>query len=86
MITPDHRGELEAGGYDRAAVSAAIAERATTRDGRPAFESADDVLVVAAGGAGLYSYVFPTWCAGGHRNRAVTVPVEIGQACALPGA
>ncbi len=85
VITPDHIGELAAAGHDRASVAAAIADRAQTRDGRPAFESADDVLVVAAGGAGLYSYVFPTWCAGGHRNRAVTVPVEIGQACAIPG-
>lgn len=86
VITPDHRGELEAAGYDRAAVSTAIAERATTRDGRPAFGSPDDVLVVAAGGAGLYSYVFPTWCAGAHRSQAVTMPIEIGQACAIPGA
>ena len=85
VITPDHRGELAEAGHDRTSVATAIAERARTRDGRPAFESPDDVLVVAAGGAGLYSYGFPTWCAGGHRNRAVTVPVEIGQACAIPG-
>jgi len=85
VITPDHRSELEAAGHDRSSVAAALAERCATRDGRPAFESPDDVLIVAAGGAGLYSYVFPTWCAGGHRNRAVTMPVEIGQACAIPG-
>ena len=59
-------------------------ERARTRDGRLAFESADDVLLVAAGGSGLYSYVFPTWCAGANRNRAVTRPIDIGQACAIP--
>lgn len=86
VITPDHAGELAAAGHDRSSIAAAIAERASTRDGRPAFGSPDDVLVVAAGGAGLYSYVFPTWCAGGHRNRAVSRPVEIGQACAIPGA
>jgi hypothetical protein len=85
VITPDRAGELAAAGHDRASISAAIADRARTRDGRPAFASADDALVVAAGGAGLYSYVFPTWCAGAHRSRAVTRPVEIGQACALPG-
>ena len=33
---------------------------------------------------GLYSYVFPTWCAGANRNRAVTHPIDIGQACAIP--
>ena len=41
-------------------------------------------LLVAAGGSGLYSYVFPTWCAGANRNRAVTRPIDIGQACAIP--
>ncbi len=86
VITPDHAGELASAGHDRSSIAAAITERARTRDGRPAFGSPDDVLVVAAGGAGLYSYVFPTWCAGGHRNRAVSRPVEIGQACAIPGA
>lgn len=85
VITPDHLGELAAAGYDRAAISTAVAERALTRDGRPAFGGADDVLLVAAGGAGLYSYVFPTWCAGGHRNQAVSMPIDIGQACAIPG-
>lgn len=86
VVTPDHSGELAAAGHDRTSIAAAIADRAQTRDGRAAFESPDDVLVVAAGGAGLYSYVFPTWCAGGHRNRAVSRPIEIGQACAIPGA
>ena len=85
MITPDHTGELASVGHDRSSIATAIAARAQTRDGRPAFGSADDVLVVAAGGAGLYSYVFPTWCAGGHRNRAVSREVAIGQACAIPG-
>ena len=85
VITPDHAGELASAGHDRSSIATAIAARAQTRDGRPAFGSADDVLVVAAGGAGLYSYVFPTWCAGGHRNRAVSREVAIGQACAIPG-
>jgi hypothetical protein len=26
----------------------------------------------------------PTWCAGPHRNRAVSVRVETEQACAVP--
>ena len=86
VITPDHAGELASAGHDRSSIAAAITKRARTRDGRPAFGSPDDVLIVAAGGAGLYSYVFPTWCAGGHRNRAVSRPVEIGHACAIPGA
>ncbi|MEM9201916.1 MAG: hypothetical protein AAGC53_09655 [Actinomycetota bacterium] len=85
VLTPDHRSELAAAGHDRMSVATAIAERATMRNGGPAFNRPDDVLIVAAGGAGLYSYVFPTWCAGAHRSHAVTLPVEIGQACAIPG-
>ena len=84
VLTPDHIGELATAGHDRSSTAGAIVERATTRDGRPAFESVGDVLLVAAGGSGLYSYVFPTWCAGANRNRAVTRPIDIGQACAIP--
>ncbi|MEM9521796.1 MAG: hypothetical protein AAGA37_20980 [Actinomycetota bacterium] len=85
VLTPDHRSELDSAGHDRSSVAAAIAERAAMRNGNPAFACPDDVLIVAAGGAGLYSYVFPTWCAGAHRSRAVSKPIEIGQACAIPG-
>lgn len=49
------------------------------------FATPDDVLVLVAGGGGLYSTVFPTWCAGGHRNRAISVAVELDQSCAIPG-
>ena len=48
------------------------------------FEQPEDLLVFVAGGGGLYSVVFPSWCAGPHRNRAVTVPIEVGQACEIP--
>lgn len=50
----------------------------------PCFASPDDILVVVAGGAGMYSVVLPSWCAGPHKNRAVTVAIEIDQACELP--
>jgi hypothetical protein len=49
------------------------------------FAKADDVLVLVAGGVGLYSVVMPTWCAGSHRNTAISVEVETDQACAIPG-
>jgi len=48
------------------------------------FRSNEDLLVFVAGGGGLYSVVFPTWCAGPHKNRAVTVEIEVGQACVIP--
>lgn len=43
-----------------------------------------DILVLMAGGAGIYSTVFPSWGAGGHGNPAVSVRVELGQACEVP--
>ena len=49
------------------------------------FNAPEDLLVFVAGGGGLYSVAFPTWCAGPHVNRAVTVEIEVGQACEIPG-
>jgi len=49
------------------------------------FRDPEDVVVLVAGGGGLYSAVFPSWCAGPHRNRAVTIEIEVGQACEIPG-
>lgn len=51
----------------------------------PCFSRPEDVLVLVAGGVGLYSVVMPTWCAGSHRNSPVSVAVELDQACAIPG-
>lgn len=64
-----------------AAVQAAVPADRTV----PCFRSPDDVLVLVAGGGGLYSAVLPSWCAGPHRNRAVTVEIELDQACEVPG-
>ncbi len=46
-----------------------------------AFRSHEDILVMVAGGTGLYSMVMPTWCAGPHRNRYVTRKVELDAYC-----
>ena len=51
---------------------------------RHCFTSAADILVITAGGNGLYSMVMPSWCAGPHRNRAVSVAVETSQFCEIP--
>lgn len=45
------------------------------------FASPDDLLIFVAGGGGLYSAAFPSWCAGPHRNQSVTVEIETDQAC-----
>lgn len=41
----------------------------------PSIKDPSQVLVVVAGGTGLYSMVMPSWGAGPHNNRAVTVPI-----------
>ena len=46
----------------------------------------EKILIVAAGGTGLYSMVMPTWCAGAHSNSAVHAKIELDQACEVPWA
>jgi len=102
ILNPDHAAALAAFGHTRESIAAAIAERAVNTgatlnaaaSGRPraadarypCFTDAADVLVLVAGGGGLYSVALPSWCAGPHKNRAVTVEVEVDQACEIPGA
>jgi hypothetical protein len=52
---------------------------------RHAFTGPEQVLVMMAGGSGLYSMVMPTWCAGTHRNSPSSVVVEDNFFCELPG-
>jgi hypothetical protein len=44
----------------------------------------DDVLVLTAGGNGLYSAVMPSWAVGPHKNRAVSKKVALNEACDVP--
>ncbi|MGF1596305.1 MAG: hypothetical protein ACFCVK_05145 [Acidimicrobiales bacterium] len=56
----------------------------TTTDTVPAVRDPDRILVLQAGGTGLYSMVMPTWCAGAHRNQAVHAEILLDQACEVP--
>ncbi|MEH6557177.1 MAG: hypothetical protein V7459_14560 [Oceanicoccus sp.] len=47
------------------------------------FNKPEDILVLTAGGSGLYSMVMPSWCAGKHKNSAVSVVVETDQFCEI---
>ncbi len=42
------------------------------------------LLILVAGGTGLYSTVMPSWGAGPHGNGHVTVEVDLDQACEVP--
>ena len=41
------------------------------------FDRPEDILVLMAGGSGLYSMVMPSWCAGANRNRYVLSLIHI---------
>ena len=49
-----------------------------------AFREASHILILMAGGSGLYSMVMPSWSAGAHRNSAVSVAIEVDQFCEIP--
>lgn len=57
-----------------------------TGDHVRAVRDPEQVLIVQAGGTGLYSMVMPTWSAGAHRNPAVHAEIELDQACEVPWA
>ncbi|MFN0145351.1 MAG: hypothetical protein ACKVT1_02480 [Dehalococcoidia bacterium] len=50
-----------------------------------AIGSPEKVVVAVAGGEGIYSAVFNCWGGGAHGVTPVTVEIEIGQSCELPG-
>ncbi len=52
---------------------------------RYAFTGPDQILILMAGGSGLYSMVMPSWCAGTHKNSASSVLVESEFFCEVPG-
>ena len=53
-------------------------------DELPTLPSPDHVLVLVAGGGGLYSSVFPSWSAGAHSNPILHQRIETDQACEVP--
>lgn len=69
-----------------AELSAAAGQHGSPDDLVPSLRDPDDLLLVHGGGAGLYTMVMPSWCAGPHANRAVSQRVDLNPACAVPGA
>ena len=64
--------------------SAGFAER-IKGDTYRCFKRPEDILLLMAGGSGLYSMVMPSWCAGAHQNRYVSQRVELDLYCEIPG-
>ncbi|MFV0308121.1 MAG: hypothetical protein ACK5OX_10315 [Desertimonas sp.] len=88
MTRADVRGELHRLATNRRgdlrALNPAFAGRGDDADELAAVPSPDQILLLVAGGGGLYSSVFPSWSAGAHANPILHERIELDQACAIP--
>ena len=101
VLNPEHSGVLSEAGLSRQDIANELYERcflepdmvkhlmpAFAGDNpsrRMAFNDPSQILILQAGGSGLYSMVMPSWCAGTHCNAAVSVKVEADMFCEIPG-
>ena len=58
---------------------------ATAKGDRYAFTGPEQLIILMAGGGGLYSMVMPSWCAGAHKNSPSSIVVESEFFCEVPG-
>ena len=97
VLNPDHANVLAVEGFGRkdicqrlyelcdASVAAGGMQSGESGDKKlKCFKSPNQILVIVAGGAGLYSMIMPSWCAGPHRNSAVSMRIETNQVCEIP--
>ena len=101
VLNPEHSTVLHKAGLSRQDIARELCERcylepaqvkhlmpAFSGDNpsrRMAFRGPEQILILQAGGSGLYSMVMPSWCAGTHSNAAVSVKVEADLFCEIPG-
>lgn len=101
VLNPEHAKILHAAGLSRQDIAREICDRSymagseVTRlmpafagsnpKSRYAFKGPEQILVLMAGGSGLYSMVMPSWCAGAHANSPSSVLVESDFFCEIPG-
>lgn len=101
VLNPDHASVLANAGLTRQDIADELCERCEMSSEqqkrlfsslagedpqpRPAFQDPSQVLVMMAGGSGLYSMVMPSWCAGTHKNSPSSVTVETAFSCEVPG-
>ena len=50
-----------------------------------AFAAPENILLMVAGGSGLYSMVMPNWGGASHQNSPVSMAVDNNQFCEVPG-
>jgi hypothetical protein len=100
VVNPEHAAVLARAGYSRERIQRELSERAVTPRAElekfnprmlvgdealiPAVRDPDKILLLTAGGAGLYTMVMPSWCAGPHGNVTVHAEIEHDQFCEVP--
>lgn len=100
ILNPEHAAVLAEAGMSRDDVAHQLAQRAVTphdllttlnpafargkSDPTPAVRRPSDLIILVAGGPGLYSTVMPSWGAGAHSNPAVFAEVPTDEACEIP--
>ncbi|MEO1367287.1 MAG: hypothetical protein AAFX50_08920 [Acidobacteriota bacterium] len=101
VLNPDHVAVLAKAGLTRRDIARELCERCVMSpelqrrlmpgmvgpdpQPRPAFTDPSQILILTAGGNGLYSMVMPSWSTGTHKNSPSSVKVELGPTCAVPG-
>tara|TARA_B100000676_G_scaffold313081_1_gene391178 strand:- start:212 stop:1291 length:1080 start_codon:yes stop_codon:yes gene_type:complete len=102
VLNHEHAAVLTDAGMSREDIQAKLSEYATYPYGRlkamdpglkappgepvKAVRDPAKIVLLVAGGAGLYSMVMPSWCAGPHKNAYVHSEIAIDQFCEIPGA
>ncbi|MBT5415765.1 MAG: hypothetical protein HOH66_00640 [Rhodospirillaceae bacterium] len=100
MLNPDHAEMLACAGLTREDVQRRLSELAVQprtllawqnsgylvgdEDMLPAVRDPANILLLTAGGRGVYTMVMPSWCAGAHENVAVHQAFEMTPFCEIP--
>ena len=100
VLNPEHAQIFSAAGLTRQDIAEGIFQHAyidgpdlkrlspafagSSPDRRMAFKNPEQILIVVAGGSGLYSMVMPSWSTGAHNNSPSSVVVEADFFCEIP--
>ena len=101
VLNPDHAAVLAKAGLTRQDIAMELCKRCVmppelqqrlmpqlvgaNPPPRPAFTDPSQILILMAGGNGLYSMVMPSWSTGTHKNSPSSVKVELAASCEIPG-
>jgi hypothetical protein len=101
VLNPEHANILHEAGLSRQDIAQEICQRSylgpadiarlmpgfagDNPEKNYAFNDPEKLLIMMAGGSGLYSMVMPSWGTGAHSNSASSVKVEADFFCEIPG-